>query len=235
MKEIKNMTKEIAQIYRKSGAEAKDYLRKARKLEGLYGPAFATIYCWFYSVPQKWTQVEPKIFELAEKTDFFGLDSILAIPTEKLTTILKPLIFRNEISLQLKRFCRAVKSEYSSWGNFANALKKESIFMIFEKLKKYKNIRLTLKNLAAMKIFVGMDDDLIVLDIHVAKVLGINKIKRGKYVKQGKNFQTILDFSREITDKLKKKKFNDASMANWSLAIWFNKAKISAGRLLSSI
>jgi len=66
-------------------------------------------------------------------------------------------------------------------------------------------------------------------------VLGINKIKRGKYVKQGKNFQTILDFSREITDKLKKKKFNDASMANWSLAIWFNKAKISAGRLLSSI
>jgi hypothetical protein len=186
MKEIEKMTTEIFQIYRESGAEAKDYLRKARKLEGLYGPAFATIYCWFYSVPQKWVQVEPKIFELAERTNFFSLDRVLAIPTEKLTTMLKPLIFRNEISLQLKNFCRAVKKEYSSWGKFADVLKKESIFTIFEKLKKYKNIRLTFKNLAAMKIFVGMDDDLIILDVHVAKVLGIDKYKRSKYVKQGK-------------------------------------------------
>lgn len=235
MKEIKDTTKEIAQIYRENKAEAKNYLHKARKLKDLYSPAFAIIYCWFYSVPQKWAQVEPKIFELAKKTNSFSLDIIPTISVKKLATILKPLIFRSEISLQLKNFCKATKSEYLSWNNFANRLEKENIFTIFKRLKKYENIRLTFKNLAAMKIFVAMNDDLIILDTHVARVLGINKIKRGEYVIREKNFQKMLAFSKKVTDELKKKGLKDVSMAKWSLAIWFNKAKISDSRLLSFI
>ncbi|MBS7633293.1 hypothetical protein KEJ15_06730, partial [Candidatus Bathyarchaeota archaeon] len=83
--------------------------------------------------------------------------------------ILRPIVFYNEISFQLKNFCKAVYNEFNSWDFFANELNGKSIFAIFEKLRKHKGIRLSFKNLAAMKIFVGMDDDLLVLDRHVAK------------------------------------------------------------------
>jgi hypothetical protein len=59
MRKPKEIVKEVAEIYSKNGAE--EYLRRARKLKELYGPSFTIVYCWFYSVPQKWTQVEPKI------------------------------------------------------------------------------------------------------------------------------------------------------------------------------
>jgi hypothetical protein len=234
MKEVKSAAEKIAQIYRESGAEAERYLRRTRKLKDLCGPSFAVIYCWFYSVPQRWIQVEPKIFELAKKTNSFDLDIILKVSKEKLAAALEPMIFRNEISLQLKNFCKAIKNEYLSWGNFANALKEESIFAIFEKLRRYKNTRLTFKNLAAMKIFVGMNNSLIILDTHIAKMLGISKTERGKYVAWEKSFQSLLDLSRKVTNELKKKGL-DVSGAKWSLAIWFNKTKIPANRLLQFI
>lgn len=232
MRDFGEVVNDVLQIYRESGNQAGEYLRKARKLSKKFGSGLAVIYCWFYSVPQKWTQVEPKIFELAKKMNSFGLDKILTMPKESLATTLKPMIFRNEISLQLKNFCKAIKSEYSSWDNFANALKEESIFVIFEKLRKHRNIRLTFKNLTAMKIFIGMGDDLIILDTHVAKVLGISKDKRSKYVVRKTLFQSLLDFSRKISNRLKKEGFDDISTAKWSLAIWFSQTKISADKLI---
>lgn len=235
MKEAKGVAKEVAKIYHESGSDAKKYLYKARKLKDLYGPSFAIVYCWFYSVPQKWIQVEPKVFELAEKTNSINLEIIQGVHKEKLAAMLKPLIFRNKISSQLKNFCRAIKNEYLSWGNFARALKKENIFTIFEKLRKYKNTRLTFKNLAAMKIFIGGDDDLIILDTHVARLLGISRADRGEYITREKNFQKILDCLAKVNNELKKKLINDTSMAELSLAIWFNKANVSASQLLSLV
>lgn len=232
MRKPEEITKEVIKIYRESGKEAREYLRKARKLKEKFGSGLAVTYCWFYSVPQKWTQVEPKIFELAKKTNSFHLDTVLTIPKKNLAATLKPMIFRNEISSQLKNFCKAIKSEYSSWDNFADALKKESFFGIFGKLRKYKNIRLTFKNLAAMKIFVGMDNDLIILDTHVAKALGIKKSERSRYITRGTTLQNLLDFSKEITNGLRKKGFSDVFTAKWSLAIWFNKTNTHADELL---
>ncbi len=61
--------------------------------------------------------------------------------------------------MQLKRFCEAIKSEHGSWDAFDNVLNKESIFTIFRVLRSFKSIRLTFKNLAAMKSFVGLSND----------------------------------------------------------------------------
>lgn len=63
MRNIKTIVKDVAEIYQESGDEAEEYLHKARMLKEEFGPGLAIVYCWFYSVPQKWTQVEPKIFE----------------------------------------------------------------------------------------------------------------------------------------------------------------------------
>jgi endonuclease III len=233
MRDIKSIVKDVAEIYRESGNEAEEYLRKARMLKKRFGPRLAIIYCWFYSVPQRWAQVEPKIFELMKHTNSFDLDKILTIPAESLARMLKPMIFYNNISLQLKRFCEAIKSEYYSWSSFEKALTQESIFAIFKKLRSYKGSRITFKNLSAMKIFVGMEDNLLILDTHVGKVLGLNKNEAGKCRVQETRFKDLLKTSEEITGKLRMQGFNSMRMVKWSLAIWFNEAKIAANKLLS--
>ena len=53
MRDIESIVKEVADIYRESGKEAEEYLRKARRLKERFGLGLAIIYCWFYSVPQK--------------------------------------------------------------------------------------------------------------------------------------------------------------------------------------
>jgi endonuclease III len=231
MRDIESIVKEVADIYRESGNEAEKYLRKARGLMERFGPGLAIIYCWFYSVPQKRTQVEPKIFELMRLTNSFDLDTILAMSTENFVMALKPMIFYNEISSQLKNFCKVIKDEYSSWDKFAGALSQESIFETFKKLRKYRNIRVTFKNLSAMKIFVGMKNDLLILDTHIAKVLGIDKNEASKCRVQETLFKDLLEKSRERTDELKKRGVN-VCIAKWSLAIWFNKTKTLADKLL---
>lgn len=225
MRNVEEMMDSIALTYRDIGPQAEEYLRKARKLKGLYGSGFAVVYCWFYSVPQKWIQVEPKIFELAEKTNSFDLNTLSAAPTESLAARLKPMIFYNEISSQLKNFCRVVKDEYSSWDEFVGALSTESVFTLFEKLRKYRRIRITFKNLAAMKIFVGMNNNQLILDTHVARILRINKKDMSKYRVQPKRFQELLGYAGKVTNELKGRGFGDISMAKWSLAIWFDQAK----------
>ncbi len=234
MRGLEEIVKDIAKIYRKSGKEAEEYLLKARKLKERFGSGLAIVYCWFYSVPQKWTQVEPKIFELMEHTNSFNLDLILAMPAEKIASILRPMIFYNEISLQFKNLCKAIRNEYSSWNAFAYALDKESIFAIFDKLRKNRGIRLTFKNLAAMKIFVGKEDNLLILDTHVAKILGINKREQKEYRTQNKSFKSLLDFSERVTQRLAKHGLK-ITMAEWSLAIWFHRAKIPANKLLYTL
>jgi len=234
MRKLDGVVDKIAEIYRRSGKEAEEYLRKARKLKERLGPSFAIVYCWFYSVPQKWIQVEPKIFELDKRTKSFEIDKILSMSSGDMAEILRPMIFRNEISHQLKNFCEAVKNEYGSWEEFAKTLESESIFKLFCELRKHRNIRITFKNLAAMKIFVGMNDDLIILDTHVANVLGISKNERSKCIIQKASFQRLLEFSRKITDKLRLRKevMDDISMVKWSLSIWFSQTKISADKLI---
>jgi endonuclease III-like uncharacterized protein len=232
MRDIESIVKEVADIYRESGNEAEKYLRKARRLKEQFGPGLAVVYCWFYSVPQKWTQVEPKIFELMKQTNSFDLGTLLITSRKDLARILRPMIFRNQISLQLKNFCKTIREEYSSWDSFAEALSLENIFSIFEKLRKHRNIRITFKNLSAMKIFVGMDDHLLILDTHVAKVLGISKRDQNKYRAQKKLFESLLNFSEKIGEKLKEQGLNRVTMAKWSLAAWFNEAKIPASALL---
>ena len=109
MRDIENIVKDVTRIYRESGNEAEEYLRKARRIKERFGPGLAIIYCWFYSVPQKWTQVEPKIFEIMKRTNYFDLDTMSKVSKEELATTLKPMIFYNEISIQLKNFCKAIQ------------------------------------------------------------------------------------------------------------------------------
>jgi len=163
----------------------------------------------------------------------FDLNTVLSMPPEEITGILKPIIFHNQISLQLKKFCKAVSEEYQSWDNFVDELMGESIFDIFEKLRQYKGTRITFKNLAAMKIFVGMNDNVPIFDTHVAKVLGFDKREQSKYKVQRKLFENLLEFSEKITSRLKDVGLN-ATIAKWSLAIWFDKANIRASQLLIS-
>lgn len=146
--------------------------------------------------------------------------------------MLRPIIFYNEISSQLKNFCKAIREWYVSWDGFAKALKEENIFSIFEKLRSYKNVRLTFKNLAAMKIFVGMDDDLLILDTHVASVLGINRKEQSGYRIQKKLLESLLNFSGKITNKLGMKGISKVTIAKWSLTIWFDRTNILANQLL---
>lgn len=246
MKKLEEIVNEVAEIYRRSGNEAEEYLRKARGLKEKLGPGLAIIYCWFYSVPQKWTQVEPKVFELMKITNSFDLDTMLTMSKEDLARALRPMLFYNEISLQLKNFCKAIQDEYGSWKAFAEAIEKQHIFSIFKKLRKHRGIRLTFKNLAAMKSFVGLSNDLLVLDTHVAKVLGISKDVRNKYNVQEKLFKDLLIFSNRITIEtwldrltsmtaLEREGFQEITTIQWSLAIWFNKAKIRANDLLPQL
>jgi len=233
MRNIKSIVKDVAEIYQESGNEAEEYLCKARQLKEKFGSGLAVVYCWFYSVPQKWTQVEPKVFDLMKYTSSFGLDTVLSMTPEKMIAILKPMIFYNEVSRQLHNFCKAVKNEYSSWDHFADALSKENIFETYKKLRKHRNSRVTFKNLSAMKIIVGREDHLIILDTHVAKVLGIEKNEISKYRVQEPLFKKLLELSENITQKLGAKGFEDISPVKWSLAIWFKKAKILADQLLN--
>lgn len=230
MNEIKKLGSSIAQIYSKSGADAEKYLHEARKLKDLHGAGFAVIYCWFYSVPQKWISVEPKIFELAKKTDLFDMNAVLSKPSSEIARILKPMIFRNRISDQLKNFCAAIKYEYFSWEDFAEALRNDDVFVIFQKLRKHRNIRVTFKNLSAMKIFVGGDDSLFILDRHVARVMGISEKELAGSKVQEARFKKLLKRTGRITDRLGKN-FKGGTVS-WSLAIWFDKSGISANNLL---
>jgi len=232
MRELEEIVEEIFKIYLTSGNEAREYLQKARRLKSNFGSGFTVVYCWFYSVPQKWSQVEPRIFELAKNTDSFDLNVVLSMPIENIARILKPMIFHNQISFQLKRFCEAIFEEFDSWDSFVSELNEDSIFTIFEKLRKYKGIRLSFKNLAAMKILVSMDDDLLILDRHLAKVFGLSKIEQSKYRSKSNMFLNLLSISEKITEKLKERGLENITMAKWSLSIWFYGAKMSANELL---
>ena len=232
MKDLQNIIKELTRIYKNSGRDAEEYLAKARKLERSFGSGPAIVYCWFYSVPQKWTHVEAKIFELMKLTDSFDLDIMLAMPREELARAMMPMIFHNEISNQLKKFCKAVEDEYGSWDAFAKIIKDQDIFSIFSDLRRYKGIRLTLKNLAAMKSFVGQSDNFPILDTHLANFLGISKETRNRFIVQEALFKKLLFFSSKITQTLRKEGFKNMTAIQWSLAIWFNRAKICAKDLL---
>jgi len=227
--------KEIEEIYHLNGKDAENYLRKARKLKEYFSPGFAVVYSWFYSIPQKWIQVEPKIFELAKHTRLFDLNTVLSMPVEKISKILEPLMFRNKISIQLKNLCKVIYKEYNTWENFGHVLQNQSIFVIFKKLRLHKGIRITFKNLAAMKIFIGIDDNLLILDTHVASFLGLNKHEVNRCRVREDLFKEVLKKSEKITTELRSKNFKDVCMAKWSLAVWFNKARINEGDLLKGI
>ncbi|MGC8938998.1 MAG: hypothetical protein ACP5KU_00640 [Candidatus Bathyarchaeia archaeon] len=234
-KKIQRVLKEIEEIYHLNGKDAENYLQKARRLKEYFSPGFAVVYSWFYSTPQKWIQVEPKIFKLAKHTRLFDLNALLSMPTEKISKILEPLMFRNEISIQLKNFCEVIYKKYNTWENFEHILQNQSIFVIFKKLRLHKGIRVTFKNLAAMKIFVGMDDNLIILDTHVANVLGLNKHEVNRCRVREVFFKEVLKKSEIITTELKSRNFQDVCMARWSLAVWFKKAGIKESDLLKGI
>jgi len=233
MKEIDQIADEVFSIYLKTGKEAKKYLQNARKLKDIFGTGFGIVYCWFFSVPQKWIQIEPKIFELGRYTNNFDLETVMHMPTEKVAKILSPMIFHNEISVQLRNFCKSIYSEFYTWESFREKLRLQSIFDIFKQLRKHKGIRISFKNLAAMKILVGMDDNLIILDRHVAKIFGIKESEQSKYRTNCYLILRILQISEEITRRLRKKGLN-TSMAEWSLSIWFNSAGASASNLLAN-
>ncbi len=73
MRKLEEIVEEVTWIYSQSSNQAEEYILKARKLTEKFGSGLAIVYCWFYSIPQKWTQVEPKIFELAKETNFLDL------------------------------------------------------------------------------------------------------------------------------------------------------------------
>lgn len=235
MRNAENIVEDVIEIYRESGVDAEEYLYKCRKLKEKFGSGLAIVYCWFYSIPQKWRQLEPKVFELMKSTNSFDLETMSKISREELVAMLKPMIFSNEISLQLKKFCKVIQDECGSWEGFAEAVEKKDVFSIFKKLRRHGGIRLTFKNLAAMKSFVGLSNDFLILDTHVAKVFEISKDERNKYRAKEKLFKNLLAFSDQITQALEREGFHGMTTIRWSLAIWFNKAKIHASELLNDI
>ena len=234
MKKIERLVTDVGGLYHKNSRQAREYLLKARRLREQFGTGPAIVYSWFYSVPQRWIQVEPKIFRLMRQTNSYDLDTILSLSEKRLATMMRPVIFYNQVSTQLKNFCGAVRDWYVSWDRFAEALGKESIFRVFRTLRNYENNRVTFKNLAAMKSFVGMHDDLVILDTYVAKVMGINKQEVGKYRTQVERFKNLLGTADRVTKELETRGINDISTIKWSLAIWFSKANIQAVDLLSN-
>ena len=86
-----------------------------------------------------------------------------------------------------------------------------------------------------MKSFVGLGNDFLILDTHVAKVLGISKDVRNKYRVQEKLFKDLATFSNRLTQTLEREGFQKITTIQWSLAIWFNKAKIRANDLLPQL
>jgi hypothetical protein len=230
---VTTLTMKILKIYEEKFKDATIYLERARRLRNKLGSGFSVVYCWFYSVPQKWTMLEPKIFALANKTNNFDLKFILQIPTSKLAELMKPLIFYNKISLQLKNFSKAVEREFSSWDGFVEEIEKKSIFDIFKILSEYSNIRVTFKNLASMKIFIGQENDLLILDTHVANVLGINKNDLHKYRSREDYFKSLLKLAHMITNKLKHYGLTEVTVVKWSLSIWFYETKIPGEALLN--
>jgi len=234
MRKIERIVTDVGDIYHKNGQQAREYLLKARRLREQFGTGPAIVYSWFYSVPQKWIQVEPKIFQLMKQTNLYNLDTILSLSEKRLATMMRPVIFYNQVSTQLKNFCGAVRDLYVSWDRFAEALGKERIFRVFRTLRNYENNRVTFKNLAAMKSFVGMNDDLVILDTYVAKVMGISKQEVVKYRTRVEHFKNLLRTANKVTKELQTCGINDISTIRWSLAIWFSMAKIQAGDLLSN-
>lgn len=232
MKTYAEVIKETRQIYRAYYGQAEEYLTKARRLKKLCGPAFAIIYCWFFSIPQRWIKLEPKIFEFGERTRNFDLETILKTSTGEIAEALKPMIFHNEISRQLKNFCAMIKNEYSSWQKFAEVLTQENIFDLFKKFRMHNGIRITFKNLAAMKIFVGMENDLLIPDTHLAKILGLNIRELARCKTRELHFRRLLNFSKQVTDALQSE-FDNVSLAKWSLAIWFSQTKVLPSQLLA--
>jgi len=234
MKEIQRMITDVEDIYQKNRQQAKEYLLKARKLSAQFGTGPAIAYSWFYSVPQRWIQIEPKIFRLMRQTNSYDMDTILSLSRKKLATMIRPIIFYNQVSTQLRNFCGAVRDSYATWHRFGEALEKDSVFTLFGTLRSHENTRVTFKNLAAMKSFVGMNDDLVVLDTHVAEAFGISKKEAGKYRTQPENFKNLLEIANEVTKELRTHGIYDITTIEWSLAIWFSQAKIRPGELLSN-
>ena len=232
MKKFNELISHIADIYSKKHSDAEKYLNKARKLKYIFGNGSAIIYSWFYSIPQKWIIVEPKILELMAHTNYFDLNKLLSIPEKRLMKKLKSLVFNKTISVQLINFCKAVRYEYDSWDNFSEDLKIKDIFNIFKKLRKYNNIRVTFKNLAAMKVFVGNANNLIILDTHISETLGIKKTDIRKYRTNEQYFKNLLKYCENITSALVNRSLKNVTMIKWGLSIWFEKAKISAEHLL---
>ena len=234
MKKIDRIAADVADIYNKNSQQAREYLLRARRLREQFGTGPAIVYSWFYSLPQRWIQVEPHIFRLMRHTDSYDLNTILSLSGKRLATMMRPVIFYNQVSTQLKNFCRAVQIAYISWNNFAEVLGTESIFTLFKTLRNCKNNRVTFKNLAAMKGFVGMNDDLVILDTHVAQVMGMSTQEARKYRTQVERFKNLLKTTNKITKELETCGVDDISTIKWSLAIWFSKANIQADDLLSN-
>jgi hypothetical protein len=84
----------------------------------------------------------------------------------------------------------------------------------------------------AMKIFLGMEDNLMILDGHVADFLGIDRrfLARCKY--QESCLRDLLETSQKITSRLKTIGFPSMTTAIWSLSVWFEKAKVIANELI---
>jgi len=63
-----------------------------------------------------------------------------------------------------------------------------------------------------MKSFIDLSDDFLILDTHVAKVLGINKNVRKKYLVREKLFKNLIVVSSKITQALEEEVFRNVTM-----------------------
>jgi len=232
---IHETVERVKKLYPEYRDEAEEYLRKARKIKTSLGLGTAICYCWFYSIPQRWKALEPRIIKLAERTRYFNLKNIMELSYDELRCIFNSIVFHDIISLQFKKFCNAIVKIYGSWEEFEKALIQRDIVDLFNELRAEGKIRLTFKNLSAMKIIVGQDDDLIILDIHVGRFLGLSTNEVALCRQSPKAFLALMDQCFAITKELKNLGFKDISTVKWSLAIWFSKTGTSASQLLPYI
>ena len=231
LKHVDSLVEEISKIYHLNYKDAEIYLSKARNLINYPGIGFAIAYCWFYSVPQRWIVVEDKVFSLARYTENFNLNRLLSLSNKDLASILKPMRFYNSIAVQFKNFIRVIEL-LGSWESFFDRLCKKEIIDLFIELRKFRNIRITFKNLSAMKSFICKNDNFIILDTHVGRFLGLNKYEIVKYNTNSQKFEELMRYTNYITNLLRKN-ISKISAIKWSLSIWFYKSKIPANRLLN--
>lgn len=231
MKFIQLDSNTLDKIYMQKLDDVNIYLFKARNIIYTLGYGSGIVYCWLYSIPQKWKMCEETFFELLRKTKKFDVDVLLSLDIRKIERITRPLGFYRKIFRDFLNFILKTYEVFGDWEGFYNTICSKDVFKLFNILKEYGFNRISLKNLSAMKAYVAGEDNVIILDRHVGRVL---KIKENIIRKANLNPKIYKDILREISNYIDhvSQNFYELTPIKLSLASWFYDTDTSASSLL---